>query len=121
MASTQAEDTHIEALRVFVKKWGVFFAAVGAGVGVFYEHKGGIEALKAALGQMRADLDAFHSEYRDAHSFGPGGFLNPQIRAGLDASIREFLRSYNAEMEDRNRRWRANFFQLNPMLRSPAE
>ncbi len=117
----RSEDGTIDALRKFVSKWGLLLTICGAAVGIFYEHKRGVDDLAAAVRRLREDCDARDRRYVSAHAFGDSGFSDPTIRAALDNHLRQFLQSYNAVVKADVDKWRRLFFQLNPSIQQPSE
>jgi hypothetical protein len=111
----------IEIIRKFIKDWGAVVACFGAGIGVFYEHTNAVRDIKSALENLKQDCDSRNIELRNSRLFGVDGFTDPTIRAGIDATVRNILKSFNEELRAENRHWRDLFFQINPNLKRPAE
>lgn len=115
------EEEAIETLRKFVARWGGLLAVLGAGVGIYFRHEFETDRIREAQARLDREITLFRNEWADFRSFGPSGFLNPQFRAGLEATIREALRAYNVELEARLKSWRKQFRQLNPTVQLPEE
>lgn len=121
MVTTTNEDATIETLRAFVKKWGALLTVVGAGVGLFYQHKKGVDDLSVAIEQIRQVLRDRDNQYSVDHAVGADGFSDPRIKLALDQHIRAVLRAANAEQERILSQWRKMLFELNPSIRKPPE
>lgn len=121
MVKITHEDTAIEYIRLFVKKWSGIIAVVGAGAGLFYQHKKGVDDLSLAIEQIREVLRDRDRQYAVDHAISVDGFADPRIRLALDAHIRTVLRSITADQDRSNRAWRQMLFDLNPTLNKPSE
>lgn len=121
MVKTQTGQSIIESIRDLVTKWGTILSVCGCAIGLFYEHKRGIDLLSDSLARLRADCDT-----RDMHSiairgFGPDGFTDPAIHAALDGHVRAFLKSYTSDFERHCRLWERRLCELNPDIKCPGE
>lgn len=121
MFKTTSEDATIETLRNFVKKWGGILTMAGAGIGLFYQHKKGVDDLSVAIEQIRQNLRDRDSQYDIDHAVGADGFSDPRVKLALDQHIRAVLRAANAEQERVLSTWRKMLFELNPSIRKPPE
>ncbi len=121
MIEKETEDFTIEFLRDSIKKWGPLLAVLGGAVGLFYEHKAGIERLSHAVVEIRKICDERSARDVSHWNFGPDGFVDPQIHAALDGHIRSFLRSYVSEFEKQHKLWEKRLCELNPSLKCPSE
>lgn len=115
------EEEAIETLRKFVSRWGSLLAVLGAGVGLYVRHEFETDQIRESQGKLDRDFSLLRGELSDLRAFGPSGFLNPQFRTGLEVTIREALRAYNAEFENKLRSYRRQFRQLNPTIHLPEE
>lgn len=115
------EEEAIEILRKFITKWGGVLAMVGASAGFIYQHEIEFARVREATSRLERDLSLLRSEWANTRAFGPGGLLDPQLRSGVDSTIREHLRTYNAELEARLKSWRRQLRQLNPIVQLPED
>lgn len=107
----------METFNRIVKQFGSIMAMFAVGVGAYFEARMAIRDNTREIKELRVALDGFVARDLDRSAFGPDGFLDPKIRAGLEANIRKYLEIQGFT----DRKFREAFFQLNPTIIKPKD
>lgn len=115
------EGQAIEALRRLVKRYAGVLALVGAAAGTWAEARYRLLSAEEALHRLRKDADDRWSECVSRRGIGPDGFIDPQVRAGLDLHVSRLLQIERDRAARDMARWRRQFADLNPGTKLPSE
>jgi hypothetical protein len=99
-----------------LKQFGPLLAMFSVGAGAYFEARMAIRDNAREIQDLRGVLDRFLILDSERHGFGPDGFRSPEIRAGLEASLRQYIESRGIK----DAAYWESFFQLNPQLMKPV-
>ena len=116
-----ASEISRNTVQRIVREWKGVLSCVGLGTALYIQRAEDIHRLDENFKALSDRADRYYTELRDRGRVGPGGFLDPQIQAGLEAYLRSYLRDHGKEFEAETRRWRKQLSALNPAMKMPEE
>lgn len=116
-----SEETAIEALRKMLVRWMPIALMVGGASGAYFQITTKLDRNSEERAKDRADFDRFLATYAVDHDFGPGGFSNPRISAGLELTLRRLAKESGLLTRSEAMHYLSTFFQLNPTINRPNE